>query len=48
VREPIELPFGVVSGWTQSLMYGMEIHVPQGEGTVSGVVWPRWFQWRIF
>jgi len=38
-------------GWVQALTNGMGVHVPQGEGTGSGIVcphWPIWLQWRIF
>jgi len=40
VREPIELSFGMVSGVGPGIMYGMGVRVPQGEGAVSGVVFP--------
>jgi len=39
VRELIKLLFSVVSGVgaAQALMYGMGVHVPQGEGAVSWI-----------
>jgi len=42
VREPIELQFNVVSGVGPGIdvIDGiMAVHVPQGEGAVSGIFW---------
>jgi len=40
VRELIELSFGVVSGVVPGIMFGMGVHVAQGEWVVLGIVYP--------
>ena len=53
VSEPIELSFGVVSGVGPSIDVQMGLHIPQGEGAVSGIfrhLRPNlfeWAEWRI-
>jgi len=54
VREPIELSYGVVSGVGPGIDLLHGVHMPQGEGAVSGIfrhLRPHsfeWAEWRIF
>jgi len=48
VREPIELSFGVVSGMVPGIDVLDGVHMPQGEGAVSGIfrhLHPHLFEW---
>jgi len=42
VHEWIEMLFGVGSGMSPGIDIWNGVHVPQGEGAVSGVVCPQW------